>query len=395
LEIPVNLKKLDALLDDSGAEWVLATSKHNTRYLLGGHDCHFFSHFQAIGLSRYLPLVAYRRGHPEDSFFLGSSHDAQQLEVTPVWVPELVVVPPAVHATVEAALAELERRGVGRGRIGVELPFLPGEALDELRRGLPSADLVDSTVLLEELRAVKSPEELEFIRAASVGVVESMLDTFRLARVGETTHSVMERFNSCLTDRGLNFEYALIAAGDSCNRVPSTRTWNSGEILSLDSGAELHGYIGDLCRMAVWDGPSPALECALAEVESVQTAARCAVRAGALGFVIGEVANRALLDCPHAHSMQFVAHGMGLVSHEPPHLTTHSGVPYPATHADRPLEAGMVLSIETHISDGELGFVKLEDTVIVTQQGCEGVGDEGRGWNLAAEVARPAGTGRN
>jgi Xaa-Pro aminopeptidase len=49
--------------------------------------------------------------------------------------------------------------------------------------------------------------------------------------------------------------------------------------------------------------------------------------------------------------------------------------------ATRPLEAGMVISIETEMVHPKRGFIKLEDTVAVTEEGCEGFGDKGRGWN--------------
>jgi Xaa-Pro aminopeptidase len=74
---------------------------------------------------------------------------------------------------------------------------------------------------------------------------------------------------------------------------------------------------------------------------------------------------------------------MGLVSHEAPHLTGKGVVPYPATDADRPLESGMVISIETAILHPKRGFIKLEDTVAVTDGGWEGFGDSGRSWNVA------------
>ena len=84
---------------------------------------------------------------------------------------------------------------------------------------------------------------------------------------------------------------------------------------------------------------------------------------------------------PH---FDFLAHGMGLVSHEAPHLTGKGVVPYPATDEDLPLESGMVISIETAILHPKRGFIKLEDTVVVTDNGCEGFGDSGRSWNVAA-----------
>jgi Xaa-Pro aminopeptidase len=56
-------------------------------------------------------------------------------------------------------------------------------------------------------------------------------------------------------------------------------------------------------------------------------------------------------------------------------------VPYTSHDAKRPLEAGMVISIETTMQHPKRGFIKIEDTVVVTETGWEGLGDTGRGWN--------------
>ena len=72
---------------------------------------------------------------------------------------------------------------------------------------------------------------------------------------------------------------------------------------------------------------------------------------------------------------------MGLVSHEAPRLTATGPVPYPDSDAALPLQAGMVISIETTLAHERRGFIKLEDTVAVTADGCEPFGDLGRGWN--------------
>jgi Xaa-Pro aminopeptidase len=90
--------------------------------------------------------------------------------------------------------------------------------------------------------------------------------------------------------------------------------------------------------------------------------------------------------------MTFVAHGMGLVSHEVPYLAESGTVPYSPDDRFRPLEPGMVLSIETDLFDDVVGFIKLEDTVVVTESGHEAYGDLGRGWNIAgAGAQRPKG----
>jgi len=77
---------------------------------------------------------------------------------------------------------------------------------------------------------------------------------------------------------------------------------------------------------------------------------------------------------------------MGLVSHEAPRLTDRGPVPYPATDADLPLEAGEVISVETTLLHPTRGFIKLEDTVVVTDTGHEIYGEGLRGWNKAGSA---------
>jgi Xaa-Pro aminopeptidase len=77
-------------------------------------------------------------------------------------------------------------------------------------------------------------------------------------------------------------------------------------------------------------------------------------------------------------NLHFVAHGVGLVSHEDPHLTDIGPVPYPADDAGAPLKSGMVFSVETTLLHPRRGFIKLEDTVAVTDNGFEIFDDAGR-----------------
>jgi Xaa-Pro aminopeptidase len=90
----------------------------------------------------------------------------------------------------------------------------------------------------------------------------------------------------------------------------------------------------------------------------------------------------------HHNHMHFLAHGMGLVSHEAPRLTATGPVPYDAYDAERPLESGMVVSVETTLQHPQRGFIKLEDTVVVTDSGFEIYGEGGRGWNRGGAAVR-------
>ena len=78
---------------------------------------------------------------------------------------------------------------------------------------------------------------------------------------------------------------------------------------------------------------------------------------------------------------------MGLITHEVPFLMTNHPVAYEGVDRDRPLRAGMVLSVETTMLHPRRGFIKLEDTLAVTEDGYELYGTEGRGWNAGGTAA--------
>ena len=100
---------------------------------------------------------------------------------------------------------------------------------------------------------------------------------------GATKAEVVEALRREETKRGLTFEYCLITAGTSLNRAPSEQRWEKGDIMSIDSGGNYHGYIGDICRMAIQGEPDAELEDLLAEIETIQRAAMKPIKAGAMG----------------------------------------------------------------------------------------------------------------
>ncbi len=106
-----------------------------------------------------------------------------------------------------------------------------------------------------------------------------------------------------------------------------------------------------------------------------------AVTPGRLGGDVYEAGHRALGECNFGKSFGFVAHAMGLIGHEAPRLRHNAEIGYEGTHANRPLEPGMVLSIETGIKHQEAGFIKIEDTLAVTENGVGGLRRLGRDWN--------------
>ncbi len=381
LAVPFNYEKLDRLMEAAGIDVLVATSKHNVQYLLGGYKFIFFAAMDAIGHSRYLPVVVYEKGRPDHAAYVGNRMEGGEHANRPFWTPN---VHTATWGTVDAAnLAADHIRKIAKpgARIGIEPPFLPSDAHAVFEKLGNSATLVDATWVFERLRAIKTPEELEKLRAASELITDSMLATIEWAGEGSTKTEIIERLRKEETKRGLHFEYCLLTLGPSHNRAASPQAWKPGEVLSIDSGGNYHGYIGDLCRMGVLGEPDAELEDLLSEIEAVQQAAFSKVRAGALGGDVISHAEGVLKASPSAAFTDFFAHGMGLISHEVPFLMTDHPVAYEGVDAANPLEEGMVLSVETTMLHPTRGFIKLEDTLTVTDSGYEMFGERGRGWN--------------
>jgi Xaa-Pro aminopeptidase len=335
----------------------------------------------AIGVSRYLPVFTYIKRRPDDAAYIGHRLEGFQKENSPFWVSEGHTSSSGSVDAIEHAIRHVKRLGIKPRRIAVEAGFLPVDAAAALRHAFPRCDAVDALFILERLRAVKSPEELEKLRTASDLVIDSMLAVIASHGPGSTKAEVAEALRREETIRGLTFEYCLLAAGKSLNRTASSQRWQEGDVMSIDSGGNYHGYIGDLARMAILGEPDAELEDFLGEIEDIQRAAMKVIRAGAMGGEIYEVGEGLLAKSKNAEHMEFLAHGMGLVSHEVPHLTRSGPVPYSDDDAHRPLEAGMVISVETTLKHPRRGFIKLEDTVAVTENGHEVYGDRARGWN--------------
>jgi len=134
--VPFDSDLLDKLMDDGGIDVIVATSKHNVQYLLGGYRFFFYENMEAIGTSRYLPALIYRKGKPDQSAYVGCSMENWERDLGRFWPDTLELGTVGSPATAEQVVAHVNRIGNGIRRIGVESAFLPADAEQVLRRDL-------------------------------------------------------------------------------------------------------------------------------------------------------------------------------------------------------------------------------------------------------------------
>src|SRR5260370_16173774 len=84
--VPFDADRLDRLMDEAGLDVLVATSKHNVQYLLGGHRALFFDYMDAMGVSRYLPVFVYVKGAADKAAYFGHRLEGYQMQVKAVWV---------------------------------------------------------------------------------------------------------------------------------------------------------------------------------------------------------------------------------------------------------------------------------------------------------------------
>src|SRR6202161_2119018 len=131
---PFDTALLDRLMDEAGIDVLVATSKHNIQYLLGGHRAFFFESMDAMGLSRYLPVFVYQKGENQKAGFFGHRMENFQNEVKPFWVAEINAKSSGSVDVMEKAVDYARKIAPNAKRIGVETAFIPADSTAVVRR---------------------------------------------------------------------------------------------------------------------------------------------------------------------------------------------------------------------------------------------------------------------
>ena len=356
--------RLSALMGERGLDLLLATSRHNVRYLTGGYCYPLYLWDAHTRGSQYLPFFVIPGDAASPTAFIGRPGERDVLAEAGVAVGTChesvgIGTRPAAAKTVEV----LREMGLERGTIGVELPSLPADAFAVLREGLPGATLVDAVPVLDALRAVKSPAEIDLMRRGTVLNAESLAVVLEGGREGDSTAKVARAVEREMRLRGLHHLYALVCAGPSFFRAPTERLhWHRGGVLHVDTGAMLDGYIAELCRTAVLGAPSALAERMLAGCRALEAAVLPVLREGSPAREVQRAGDELLRGHPLGRYGAFIAHGIGLVHHEDPVIDSRSTAV---------LRSGMVVSIEMEFRHEEVGHVKIEDMVAVGAAGAE------------------------
>lgn len=268
-------------------------------------------------------------------------------------------------------LAEVCR--AGKGPIGFEAGRLPVRMFEEWQARLPEREFVAADGLVEQLRIVKDAKEIAQMRQVATLAGQALSDALGAFAAGMSERRLARDLAHAMQERGLDGPgFSFIVASGSRGSLPHAQATDKpvqeGDLLTIDFGGALDGYLSDETVTVGVGKVAPQLREIYDLVLRSQAAGIAAAGPGVPASQVDQ-ASRAVIEASPYREWCFaygVGHGVGLDIHEDP-FAAKSG----AGRVDHVLVPGMTLTVEPGIYIPGLGGVRLEDTLVITEQGSE------------------------
>jgi Xaa-Pro dipeptidase len=363
-EFSDRLARVRRAVGAAGLDWLIAFHPVSIHWLTGS-EAKSYQGFQCLAVAAEdRPLVILTREGERAEF----EDDARVDEVLTWGGPE-------PEDPLDAFARVAERLGLAGARVGIEVPayYLHPHHYVRLKDLLGPALVAEPTNLVHDLKLVKSPRELAYIRRASA-IADEAMEAFaaalqegrsELAVAGEVYRALLAA-GSGLAGSTLN----LVSGerGGFAHGPPTERALRAGDAGNVEFGAAYRRYTTTIGRQFSLGAPGPRLKEIYRIVREACDACIAEIRAGVPAVRPHEAAKRVIgkagLDRYRIHTTGYgIAPGFPPSWGEPIHM--FGGSPYT-------LEAGMVLSVEppVFIPQERLG-VRIIDNVLVTPSGCE------------------------
>jgi len=334
-------------------------------------------------------------GHPRRYGFKGRGYSAIILPVegspcllttTPFYEKELYISDVQYGDNLPEAIArEMETRGLAKADIGVVgMDILAVTLYDDLQKELYQARFFQCDDIIMNLRASKSPYELEILRAGAQIADEVAILLRDYLRPGLSEYQVYQFITSELAKRGVTGAFATCQSGARSETAyelvfASDKIIEAGDMVHMEINGKLDGYMIDICRSTVAGGGSPEqtriLDLVLHMFDQAVAAMKPGVTAQSIERITGKIAIDNGFTRNHTHYYNgpatLLGHAIGLGVDEPPVLA----------EGDKTiLRPGMVITVEPGLYNTGVGGCRIEDEVLITEKGCEILNTSGRKW---------------
>ena len=345
-----HFQKIAAQLEGHGLDAMLLTGEANRFYASGFHS------YGTDGVALVTAKKAY--------YFTDSRYTEAALRYVQGAEVREIGHGRGYGALLEEAVTEQHIR-----RMGFEDAYMTVQDHERYRKAL-SCDLVPATDILWQLRAVKDEEELDAMVAAQRIAERALEDILEEIRPGVTEKEIAARLQYLMLHYGasdMSFDPIVVSGpnGSLPHGVPSEKTIQQGEFVTMDFGCVYHGYCSDMTRTVAVGFATEEMQTVYQTVLSAQEAGIAAARAGLTGREVDGAARAVISAAGYgAYFGHSFGHGVGVEIHEAPNASPMN---------EKPLPAGAVISAEPGIYlPGRLG-VRIEDVILLTETGCRNI----------------------
>jgi Xaa-Pro aminopeptidase len=354
-----------AVAGEVGADLLVLTPGSDLRYLTG---------YNAHAMERLTALAVPREGEP---FLVVPRLEAPMVDASPAGALGLMVLawdetddPFALLASAATA-----RLGTAPKRVAVGARTWAEHALG-VARALPGCALELASPVVDRLRMVKTPPEVEELAAAGAAIDRVHARMASMLKVGRTEAQVGADIARAIVEEGhVTADFTIVGSGPngaSPHHELSDRVVEAGDLVVVDiGGMTATGYFSDCTRTYVVGGaPAPDVAEWYAVLQAAQAAGTAAVRPGVTAEQIDAVTRRVIDDAGWGeHFIHRTGHGIGMDVHEAPYIV--AGNPLP-------LEPGMAFSVEPGIYLAGRCGARIEDIVVCTDDGVRSLNEGSR-----------------
>jgi Xaa-Pro dipeptidase len=253
--------------------------------------------------------------------------------------------------------------------VGVENLRMRVFELRQLEQHAQGARFVDGETLMNQLRMVKDEEEIAALRRAARVNEECFRQMASHIKPGVTELELSTIWQKSALDSGkaeLSDMPIIVASGPngaSPHTTATSRRLQDGDLVTIDAFLLVDGYYSDITRTYAVGEPDEEMKRIYAVVQNANEAGREIVKPGIKAEEVDAAARGVIEQAGYGeYFIHRTGHGMGLEIHEAPNIVAGN---------DLVLETGMVFTVEPGIYVPELGGVRIEDDVVVTEDGCE------------------------
>ncbi|MEL7563860.1 MAG: Xaa-Pro peptidase family protein [Dehalobacterium sp.] len=341
------IDKVLKVMEDHEVDALFLMRKANIRYVSG-----------FTGTDSYVVLAKHAR------IFITDSRYTEQAEQE---CPEFEIYQHRNGSTLEDTVAQICWKFRIK-KLGFEQDFITFEIYDKINNALDEIEFIPTSGIVENVRAVKGSSEIKLIERAAQIADDAFTDILGFIKPGITEMDIERELEYLIKKKGaLSVSFpTIVASGPRSSlphAIPTDRKIQRGDFITLDFGALYEGYCSDMTRTVVMGEPSAKQKEIYQIVREAQEAGVKAVRAGVRGIDGDKFARDVIEKAGYGEYFGHgLGHGIGLEIHEEPNLNKRN---------EKMLCAGSVVTVEPGIYLPHWGGVRIEDSVVVTADGCE------------------------